>query len=193
VGLVHQLGHDGAPCPVPGPIQKDFTVFDTNGVHSVHVRFCECHGSAGASHHRTQLLRARWLPASIQRPRTAFTFDVLESFHLLTLQGKTSLYDFYWFLVYKSDNSGTLGINVRLHTLRMLCNINLLYQDRYEQFLTAVHIWRHMKLVERAGRGHDPKGVAATSPGQCAVECPACPHPDRNLPKDWEKAAPGVL
>ncbi|KIM74802.1 hypothetical protein PILCRDRAFT_14111 [Piloderma croceum F 1598] len=23
-------------------------------------------------------------------------------------------------------------------------------------------------------------------PGDCAVECPACPHPERNLPEGWE-------
>jgi hypothetical protein len=43
-------------------------------------------------------------------------------------------------------------------------------------------------MVKRAGRGHDPAGVDATQPGQCAVECPACPHPGRNLPEGWESA-----
>ena len=43
-------------------------------------------------------------------------------------------------------------------------------------------------MLKRAGRGHDPAGVAATEPGDCAVECPACPHPGRNLPEGWEDA-----
>ena len=42
--------------------------------------------------------------------------------------------------------------------------------------------------LKRAGRGHDPRGVAATSKGGLMVECPACPHPGRNLPDGWEKA-----
>jgi hypothetical protein len=61
-------------------------------------------------------------------------------------------------------------------------------QDRYHQFLTAIRIWRHVKMLKRAGRGHDPAGVDATQPGECAVECPACPHPGRNLPEGWEDA-----
>jgi len=44
--------------------------------------------------------------------------------------------------------------------------------------------------LKRAGRGHDPEGIGATSPGSLTVECPACPHPGRNLPDNWEKAGP---
>jgi hypothetical protein len=44
--------------------------------------------------------------------------------------------------------------------------------------------------LKRSGRGHDPRGVAGTSQGELMVECPACPHPKRNLPDDWEKAGP---
>jgi hypothetical protein len=51
----------------------------------------------------------------------------------------------------------------------------------------AIRIWRHLKGLKRTGRGHDPAGIDATSPGQCAVECPACPHPGRNLPENWEQ------
>jgi hypothetical protein len=43
-------------------------------------------------------------------------------------------------------------------------------------------------MLKRAGRGQDPVGVAATTQGGLAVECPACPHPGCNLPDDWEKA-----
>ena len=41
---------------------------------------------------------------------------------------------------------------------------------------------------KQAGRGHEPGGIEATSKGELTVECPACPHPGRNLPGDWEKA-----
>lgn len=50
--------------------------------------------------------------------------------------------------------------------------------------------WRNLKLLKRAGRGHDPGGVEATPQGSCAVECPACPHPGKNLPVDWQEAPP---
>ena len=41
-----------------------------------------------------------------------------------------------------------------------------------------------------AGRSHDPQGVSGTSQGELMVECPACPHPGRNLPNGWERAGP---
>lgn len=48
--------------------------------------------------------------------------------------------------------------------------------------------WRHLKMLKRAGRGHDPAGIDATQEGECAVLCPACPHPGKNLPPDWRDA-----
>jgi hypothetical protein len=52
-----------------------------------------------------QLLRERWFPATLACPQTVFTFDCLETFHELTLQGKTSLYDYYHTLLRRSDNA----------------------------------------------------------------------------------------
>ncbi|KAG2337206.1 hypothetical protein BDR05DRAFT_978581 [Suillus weaverae] len=37
-----------------------------------------------------------------------------------------------------------------------------------------------------AGRGNDPGGVKATQQGQLVVLCPACPHPRKNLPDNWD-------
>lgn len=48
--------------------------------------------------------------------------------------------------------------------------------------------WRHIKLLLRGGRAHDPDGIDTTTEGSLAVECAACPHPGRNLPDDWEDA-----
>ena len=53
-----------------------------------------------------------------------------------------------------------------------------------------VREWKHLKLLKRAGRGHDPTGVAGTPPGGLAVICPACPHPNINLPENWADAPP---
>ena len=106
------LGHNGAPCPVPAERIKDFTIVDTNGVHAVDMQFCGCYHSVGGSHARIQLIRAGLLPPTHVRPISAFTFDVLDTFHLLTLQGKTNAYDFYLSLAHKSDNTGLLDIKV---------------------------------------------------------------------------------
>lgn len=48
----------------------------------------------------------KWYPASFNRPKTAFTFDLLDTYHKLTLQGKLNLYDFYTATMQKSDNCG---------------------------------------------------------------------------------------
>lgn len=55
-----------------------------------------------------------------------------------------------------------------------------------------MRMWRHLKMLKRAGRGHDPEGAKATRMGECAVECVACPHPGKNLPDGWESAPEGV-
>lgn len=54
----------------------------------------------------------RWYPASFDRPRTAFSFDLLETYHKLTLQGKLNLYDFYLAIMQKSDNQGRFKTTV---------------------------------------------------------------------------------
>jgi hypothetical protein len=45
-------------------------------------------------------------------------------------------------------------------------------------------------MLKRAGRAQDPTGANGTALGELAVECPACPHPGRNLPEGWESADP---
>src|SRR5580704_16592722 len=93
LGYVIQLGHNGDTCLCPSPICQNFTVVDTSCIHHVNLRFCECHATPGGSYHCIQLLGICWLPATCHCPTSAFTFDVLESFHMLTLQSKMSVYD----------------------------------------------------------------------------------------------------
>lgn len=50
-------------------------------------------------------------------------------------------------------------------------------------------MWRHLRLLKRGGRAHDPTGVQGTASGELAVLCPACPHPNINLPSGWKLAA----
>jgi len=48
----------------------------------------------------------------------------------------------------------------------------------------------HLQMLKRAGRGHDPSGAKGTKPGECAVLCPACPHPGINIPDNWDSLPP---
>jgi hypothetical protein len=44
--------------------------------------------------------------------------------------------------------------------------------------------WHNLQMFKRAGRGHAADGIAGTKPGECALLCPACPQPGKNLPAD---------
>jgi len=53
------------------------------------------------------------------------------------------------------------------------------------------HEWRHLKMLKRAGRGHDPeRPIVQTAPGECAVLCRACPQPGKNMAPGWENEPP---
>ena len=105
------MGHEGDSCPYPDHSIKDFAVVDISGIHTITLRFCAC---VGAPHARNQLLAASWFPASLDRPQTAFTFDVLDTFQLLNLQGKISAFDFYYSLDHKTDNTGVCSVQVHI-------------------------------------------------------------------------------
>ncbi|TFK79910.1 hypothetical protein K466DRAFT_605772 [Polyporus arcularius HHB13444] len=177
-GLVVQLGHNGQPCANPSSKTRRIVVVDITGVHEVEVSFCECisAGSRTLVSEWVQLMRRGWFPATNNRPATAFTFRTLDTFQETNFQGKLSLYDYWRSLERLTDNTGT-G-----RTL-----------NRYKQFCHVIRLWRHLVMLKRAGRAHNPAGASSTAPGELAVECPACPHPGKNLPEDWEKSPPDMM
>ncbi|KAJ6480691.1 hypothetical protein C8R47DRAFT_1218538 [Mycena vitilis] len=174
LGLRIQLGHAKAgherrPCRNPKPaVDDDFVIVDTHGIHEVHVDFCDCEI---AEERDVQLLRARLYPATSKHPRTAATFGVLRHFHLMTLTSKCSGSEFYKCLARETNNSGTERV-----------------RDRYNEFLLMTREWRYLQMLKRALRAHDPTGVDGTKDGECALLCPACPQPGKNLPPDWKNA-----
>ncbi|KAG1836189.1 hypothetical protein C8R48DRAFT_751702 [Suillus tomentosus] len=169
LGLRIQLGHAiGEKCILPRKaFNNSFILIDTNGIHEVSVDFCGCKRSQT---HTKQLLRMGWFPSTSTDPRSAATFRLLQHYQILSFESKSSVYEFYHLLVRISDNTG------------------LVKNDRYEPFMHMVREWRHLKMLKRFGRGHDPAGVCGTKEGECAVLCPACPQPGKNLPSDWKEA-----
>lgn len=107
LGLVIQLGHrTGDMCYLPkAPHSDDFVIINSNGIHSVALRFCGCET---ADTHIQQLLRQRLFPVSTDRPRTAATFGVLEEYHLLSLESKVSAYHYYTALARRNNNTGMM-------------------------------------------------------------------------------------
>ncbi|KAJ7485477.1 hypothetical protein FB451DRAFT_1392216 [Mycena latifolia] len=136
--------------------------------HAGHIGFVRL--TAGAPY--IQLLRAGWYPATEDRPQTAVTFVCLDKFVLHTLQAKTTAYDFYSVLERFTNNTGAKPPN------------------RYQVFLRMARQYRHLLMLKRAGRAHNPTGVFGTGAGELAIECPVCPNPGVNLPEGWENAPP---
>jgi hypothetical protein len=120
LGLIVYLGHQGEECPFLGRVLDGFTVVHTNGIHTVKIQLCACHGDHSQS--KFQLLRCSWLPSTSEDPQSAFTFDVLDSYHLLSLQGKVSREDFYIFISRRTDNTGLDPPKVKISQRRnFLC------------------------------------------------------------------------
>ena len=121
-GLVLYLGHGGTPCPGTksktgictqetqanksadkgtmdeelgaweADNKKCLTVIDISGVHQLCIGWCQCEDAPGAD---VQLLRSRLFPASISNPSTAFTFGLLDYFHIDSVECKTSALSFF--------------------------------------------------------------------------------------------------
>ncbi|KAJ7820776.1 hypothetical protein B0H14DRAFT_2599756 [Mycena olivaceomarginata] len=175
MGVRVQLGHHiGETCPRPITGHKNFTVIHTNGIHDVAVDFCGCRDEIFVGSRRQQLLRRSWYPATHREPQTCSTLVVLEMFHIMTLQGKVTTYDYYSGLEKLTDNTGLIKV-----------------RDRYKAFMRTMRQWRHLAMLKRGGRGNDgTRLVAETWPGELAVACPACPRPGVNLPDNWQSAPP---
>ncbi|TFK57807.1 hypothetical protein BDN72DRAFT_907475 [Pluteus cervinus] len=172
LGLFFQLGHPfGCKCDYPkSPTDNDFIVIHTNGIHEVSVKFCGCFG---CHEPHIQLLQYGWFPATTHKPQTAASLAVLKQFQIHSFESKCSAMEFYQALSRLTDNIGIRPI-----------------RDRYRAFLVMIREYRHIKSLKRAGRGSDQWGIEGTKLGECAVLCPACPQPGRNLPVDWKTRPP---
>jgi len=95
-----------------------FTVIDLSGSHQVDLTFCGCRDHDGLQvDQNRQLIRFGWYPATHLRPHTGFTFDFLDTYHKLSLQGKINLYDYYNGILQKTDNRGSHRKIVRILSL----------------------------------------------------------------------------
>jgi hypothetical protein len=105
--FVFNLGHGGSPCPALFGRVSDVTVVSTTGIQRLRICYCCCSTSDGLGAVPTyiQLLRTKLFPASYKSPATAFTFECLQLFHILTLQGKLTGFNYYTSLERLTNNS----------------------------------------------------------------------------------------
>ena len=139
LGYIWHMGHGGQPCPhspipqewedvdedvnvqeedagietVKAPVSTTttLTVVHSTGVFTHNMLWCLCPGSDNQQH--SQLLKAGLFPASISRPRTAFTFDVLDHFLIDALECKTSAMSFFQKLRRLTSNAFPDSVPVR--------------------------------------------------------------------------------
>ena len=121
-GFVLYLGHGGDPCPA-GQMGRDgeaelgssdedgddgvdgvplagwekrdarcLVIVDTLGIHQLRISWCKCQT---AEEPHIQLLRNHFFPASVKWPSTAFTFSLLDYFHVDSVECKTSASSFF--------------------------------------------------------------------------------------------------
>ncbi|KAG1841518.1 hypothetical protein F4604DRAFT_1884906 [Suillus subluteus] len=113
------------------------------------------------------LLKARLFPASITRPQSAFTFDILDNFLIDALECKTSAMSFYQKLRHFSNNAFPHKI-----------------PDCYCELMQVSCIWRDLMNRIWFGFGHEMD--RSPGPGDLALYCPTCPQPSINLPLSWK-------
>ncbi|CCA75643.1 hypothetical protein PIIN_09634 [Serendipita indica DSM 11827] len=167
LGLVVQLGHRGYPCPMPAGARK-LLVLHIDGFHALSVSLCGCDSSTTPD---LQLFKSRMFSASIQNPKTAFTFDLLEHFRILNLESKGSANSY-------------LSSLYRLTDLEGLSNI----ADRVREFRRISRQWSY--LVAQRDSGSYETSQNTVYPLIRCLECPACPQPGVNILENWAETMP---
>ncbi|KDQ52388.1 hypothetical protein JAAARDRAFT_138688 [Jaapia argillacea MUCL 33604] len=140
-------------------------VVDATGVHPMTVHFCSC---AAQKSEFEQLLDMGIYPGSVKWLRMAFTFAMLDSFHIANLECKTNAREYYQII--RRTTSPAFPHRV---------------QDRYREFMRVVWQWQHLKVMKWNGFGHGPYMTLGS--GQLALWCAACPQPGINLLENWKE------
>ena len=109
-----QLGHPmGEKCLNPEQAADDnFTMISAHGIQTIGINFCGCGKSS--QDHVIQLLWAHPFPATMKYPKTATTFDCLETFEKLSYISKISAFEFYHTASWLTDDTGTKTPKVSL-------------------------------------------------------------------------------
>ena len=158
------------------------TVFHITGVHQFLIQYCQC--ALDSPSRRRQLLREKYFPATLIRPHTVFTFALLNFFHKLQSQNKTNLYDFYNTIIHLCNGAGLSPEIVSISNVSHSPVTNDNNQYRYNEISLVYRMWVNLHILKRGGAAHHPGGVESVPDGGMAVECPACPHPGRNVDAD---------
>ncbi|KIM35704.1 hypothetical protein M413DRAFT_51930, partial [Hebeloma cylindrosporum] len=120
-------------------------------------------------------MRARLFPATMTQPTTAFTFRVLQQFHIHHLVSKESAYDFVGSLRRLTDNAFA-------HST----------PDVYPQFKLVMRVWRLLIATKRLGQHLEIDSfLPHRREDNLIVHCPTCPEPHINMEDGFERTPHG--
>ena len=209
-GFVIHVGHGGAMCPTRHQGQSDIwedlktgeegfgsvddagffdddvgddiiVVVDTTGIFHHRVAWCGCNKD-----YPLQLFQEGLFPASFNRPKTAFTFRVLDYFYVDAMECKTAAMSFYQKLQRLTDNAfpSRVKVSSRLELWQKSESEMSFLQNRYRELMRVSRQWRDLLVRKRFGYGHETDKSPGN--GDLALFCPACPQPGINIPSDWQ-------
>jgi hypothetical protein len=213
LGYIWHMGHGGQPCPqsqvwqeweeVDEDIDMDdgtrvetikatppgttsMTIVHSTGVFTHNIFWCKCCGSDPQQH--VQLLNAGLFPASISRPRTTFTFEVLDHFLIDALECKTSAMSFFQKLRRLTNSASPDCVPVGHYFQQGPLFYSSIPQNRYRELMRTSRQFRDLMNRKRFGFGHDTK--VQPDRGELAFFCAACPQPGINMPLSWQDKYP---
>ncbi|KAG8818805.1 hypothetical protein FRC19_010305 [Serendipita sp. 401] len=158
LGIKFKIRHDnGGSCPNPRSLGL-LTVIHTNGFHEVEFEACSCTDMPLD----IQLFRQRLFPASIHSPKTLFSFETLEYFRMLHLEGKVSAHVFMESLTRLTTNE---------HHSAWIT------KDRVREFQRTARQWNYLITLKES---------IADESSALTTMCPACPQPGINIPHNWQ-------
>jgi hypothetical protein len=125
LGLIIYFGHEGAACPM-AMTTHTLAVLHIDGFHTFLVVFCACELSPPP---HLQLFENKLFSASIDSPKTVFTFELLRHFRIHHLESKGSAFSYIQSLYRLTNDEGSSEIPVcfpspSLHSLtvsRIVC------------------------------------------------------------------------
>jgi hypothetical protein len=112
LGLITFFGHGGLACPMATP-EQGLTVLHIDGLHTLTIAYCGCDTSLP---HHLQIFDSKLFSASIDWPRSAFTFEVLRQYQIHHLEGKGSAHTHIHSLYRLTNDKGFGEIMVCLVT-----------------------------------------------------------------------------
>ncbi|KAG1797829.1 uncharacterized protein HD556DRAFT_1431037 [Suillus plorans] len=190
LGVEIHLGHGGQPCPNHNWEWEDtddedrYTASLTAGIPAYEDVFLESEPAAtfpdlpevntaqigrttltivhSSGVHISSLFEIGLFAASFTRPKTAFTFALLDDFILDNLE------------------CGTSGMNYYSKLRRITSSLfPHAVPDCYREMMRVARQWRQLKLLKWNGFGHEKR---EPKDGELALFCPACPQPGINAP-----------